>query len=55
MIPYQIKPSDLCETQSAVYARLSRAIKGKVNIPKNNYYLLFSCILFCGLCEVIRK
>ena len=40
MIPDQIKPSDLCETQSAVYTRLSRTFKGEVNIPeiaKNNY------------------
>ena len=39
MIPDQIKPSDLCETQSAVYTRLSSAFKGEVNIPeisKNN-------------------
>ena len=34
VIPNQIKPSDLCETQSAVYARLSRAFKGEVNIPE---------------------
>ena len=39
VIPDQIKPSDLCETQSAVYTRLSSAFKGEVNIPeipKNN-------------------
>ena len=39
MIPDQIKPSDLCETQSEVYTRLSSAFKEKVNIPeipKNN-------------------
>ena len=39
MIPDQIKPGNLCETQSAVYTRLSSAFKGEVNIPeirKNN-------------------
>ena len=39
VLPGQIKPSDLCETQSADYACLSIAFKGEVNIPeipKNN-------------------